>query len=402
MCFLTGLSAVTFSCPDPAGSGEDSVALAIVKKGYENVLVAERNDTLYVGFENRVWRWETRAVADLVELLAPALREKETLSLTCLHEGIPLLTLILKKDLYTDLIEHKITAKAFSDSLKSLMPAKTYTEISRHAAAVNTFYNKVDISIGPLFKAQFGNWSDPVQVQFSVVPSIRVVFLKGLSLTAQVILPLYNDLEPSGSYVRPGLLVLSQTFRLPLNFFVNVSAGYFTRDQYGISAELRKYFFNGKLALGAVGGYTGTATMTAGKWAWTPVQDFTWFADASYRFAVADLTIDAGYGRFIAGDMGWRCDVSRQFGEVSIGFFAMQSGGIVNGGFNFVVPLPPRRYGTKNYVRLRPESYVPWEYRAKGLPPEGKSYSTGNGIDELYFNYNPDYIRTNLPDKLLH
>ncbi len=217
-----------------------------------------------------------------------------------------------------------------------------------------------------------------------------------------MIFPVYNNLlnDPEGNTVRPGLIVLSQAFRLPCNIFATITAGYFTRNRYGISGEARKFLFNGKLSAGATLGYTGQAKLSEGWIRYTPVNLFTWFIDASWRSARYDLTVRAGYGGFLAGDRGWRIDVSRQFGEVSVGFFAMESDGLVNGGFNFIVPLPPRKYGTKNHIRLRPASYIPWEYRAKGLPSMGRTSITGGNTEELLFNLNLDYIRTHLGNLL--
>jgi hypothetical protein len=207
--------------------------------------------------------------------------------------------------------------------------------------------------------------------------------------------------DPQGNTIRPGLVVLSQAFRLPHHFFTTVSAGYFTRDRYGLNGEVRKFFFNGRMGVGATLGYTGQMRLLDGRFTYSGMQVWTWFCDASWRFARYDLTLRAGYGGFIDRDRGWRVDVARQFGEVTIGFFAMQTGGLTNGGFSFIVPLPPRRYGTKNHIRVRPASYVPWEYRAKGLPSAGRTFLTGSGTGELMFNLNPDDIRRQLGDQIL-
>ena len=392
-----------FSTPLRASGigGEDCCADELVKKGFENVHVTKRHDTLFVGFENRVYRWEVRGLAEAIILLMPLLDDSATLSLTCLQTGIPVVTVLLTKQQYLGLVTQTSSTETFTASVKALLPVTSYKQVTERKPGLNRSYAKFDFFVSPLFRAQFSNFDQPLEMELGIVPSVQVSFVKGMRLLAQVILPVYNNLEPKGYHIRPGLMVLSQTFRLPGNLFATIGAGYFTRNRYGINGEVRKYFFNGKLALGASLGYTGSAAIQNGRWVYTGITTFTWGADAAYRFSKPDLTVKAGYGRYLFGDMGWRVDVSREFGEISIGFFAMQTGGITNGGFNFIVPIPPRRYSTKHAVRVRPASYVPWEYRAVGLPPQGRMYSTGTGIKEFMFNLNPDYIRTHLANEII-
>ena len=170
------------------------------------------------------------------------------------------------------------------------------------------------------------------------------------------------------------------------------SAGYFTRNRYGFNGEARKFFLNGKIAVGFTGGVTGYAELIDKQWTYSAIDLFTWFADASYRWAKYDLMLKGGYGRFLDGNTGWRFDAARQFREFSIGFFALKTNGFLNGGFYFAVPLPPGRYSTKHAVRIRPESYFSYEYRARGLSEAGHTFSTGSSIMELMYNINPDFM----------
>ena len=402
-CAFT-LSLLSLRAQVPPGIRSENITGDLIKKGYENIRVASRNDTLYIGLENRVWRWEPRAAAEVLKVVMPSADSGAVVSLTLLRTGIPVTTLVVSRKQYDNLLAGRVTPAGFTDSVVALLSDRGYRSSVARQHRANPSFNKVDVVIAPQVKFQFGNFTHPLEVQFNVAPAVQISFLKGMSLTAQVIFPVYNNLlsDPEGNTIRPGVVVLSQAFRLPYQFFTTVSAGYFTRNRYGVNGEVRKFLFNGKMGVGATLGYTGQVQLVEGMFTYTPVDVFTWFCDASWRFAPCDMTIRAGYGGFIDGDRGWRVDVSRQFGEVSIGFFAMRTGGLVNGGFNFIVPLPPRRYGTKNHIRVRPASYVPWEYRAKGLPSYGRSYTTGSGTEELLFNLNPDDIRKQLGKQILN
>ncbi len=405
------ISAVIFLClsaPLPfkgqphAAPGGDPVQI-LAAAGYENIRVSPRNDTLFIALENRVWRFEPRAAAEILKLVMPVARPGQVISLTLLRQGIPVTTLSVSRRQYDDLVAGRMPAASFADSVSVMLTGPGYRSSPGPEHPVNPSFNKFDVVVIPQLRMQFGNYDHPLEVQFNVAPAVRISFFKGSDFTAQVIFPVYNNLigDPQGNTIRPGLVALSQTFRLPHRFFATVSAGYFTRDRYGLNGEVRKFFFNGKMAIGGTLGYTGQMRLLEGRFTYTDMNVLTWYCDASWRFARYDLTIRAGYGGFIDRDQGWRVDVSRQFGEVSIGFFAMRTGGVTNGGFSFIVPLPPRRVGTKNHIRIRPAPYVPWEYRAKGLPSLGRIYSTGSGAGELLFNMNPDLIRRQLGNQIL-
>jgi hypothetical protein len=72
---------------------------------------------------------------------------------------------------------------------------------------------------------------------------------------------------------------------------------------------------------------------------------WTGYLNLSYRLNIYDLTVGVTGGRFISEDKSIRLDVSRKFGEISIGFFATKTlNGEANGGFNFSIPLFPSKY----------------------------------------------------------
>ena len=393
---LSGLFCYADSIPDVK-----AIETALVNKGYENITIFTQADTLFVGAENRLYRWDPRAYADMIRLIMPFTGRNATVCLAVLLRGIPMVLITLPKRIWVDGM-NGIPAR---DTLSSLM--QTSLNISRiqqkqfRKTGSNASFNKIDLVVYPQVKIQLGNLDDPFKSQFNIAPAFEITFLRGMSLMAQVIIPLQNDLEIHGNSVRPGLITLSQTIRLPHNFFSVVTAGYFTRNRYGFNAEVRKFFLNGKITLGFNGGLTGYAELIDQQWNYTGINLFSWFADAAYRWARYDLTIKAGYGNFLNGGSGWRMDVYRQFREITIGFFALETAGFLNGGFYFRIPLPPGRYSTKHAVRIRPESYFSWEYRARGMSEAGRAYSTGNSFSDLFNNLNPDYLKQNVINELL-
>jgi hypothetical protein len=163
-----------------------------------------------------------------------------------------------------------------------------------------------------------------------------------------------------------------------------------------MNAEFRRFFLNGKITAGFTGGLTGYAEFVDNAWQYSEISLFTWFADIGYRWAKYDLSVKAGYGRFTDGGNGWRFDAYRQFREITVGVFALQTEGFANGGFYFRIPLPPGRYNTRSVARIRPESYFSYEYRARGLADAGKYYYTGSSLTDLFHNCNPDFLQNEI------
>ncbi|HNY03114.1 MAG TPA: YjbH domain-containing protein [Bacteroidales bacterium] len=371
------------------------VTQTLAGEGFELVRAAFRHDTLYIAMENRVWRSQARGAAEAIRAAVPLCGDASHIALTLLHDGIPVTTVTVPCRQVQALLAGEITAGDFTRSVIAGYDNRGYRTVLAGRTPARPSYRKADVTVGPSLRMQFGNFDHPLEAGISVVPTVRVTLLKGMSLTGQLVVPLFSNIigDAEGTTVRPGLLVLSQTFRLPYNLFTTVSAGSFSRNRYGIDGEARKFLFGGRVSAGVRLGYTGHQQFIDGAFYYRSPDRFTWFADGSWRWARYDLTLDAGYGSFIAGDRGWRAGVSRQFGEITIGFFALRTDRVWNGGFSFVVPLPPRHYGTRGVVRLRPVSTVPWEYRARGLPSQGREYGTGSLFDDWMPGMEPRWIR---------
>ena len=103
--------------------------------------------------------------------------------------------------------------------------------------------------------------------------------------------------------------------------------------------------------------------------------------------------------RFVYGDYGVKGSMIRHFGECTVGLYALYTEGQVDGGFNFALPLPGRKYNRRKSVRLKPADYFTYEYRAitKGVSSvndnPGTLYTTITGENRTRGFYQPEYIR---------
>jgi hypothetical protein len=374
----------------------DSLKSQLIQKGFENVAVVLADRQIIVTYENRIYRHEVRGIQEVLRLVLPLAKETMAIILIPQNRKIPLGAITVPVNGRQTLSNGHSSNDDFASAMHVAFDVDSIWRKIKAIPQANSSSWKFEIVVHPQFKAQFGNYDDPVKSQANLAPEISAFFLKGMSLSAQLIIPLQNELEQEGNDWRPGLLTLNQTFRLPRNYFLSATMGYFTQQRYGFDLEIKKYFINGKASLGANVGYTGYASYLKGAWYYSTIDVLTTLIDAEYRVAPFDLIMRATYGKFLYQDRGGRLDILRQFGEVDIGFFVSKTQIGTNGGFNFAIPIFPPKYLPTGSLRIRPAPYFPWEYRYWGIWESGASgyrYKTGNRLGDFMKRIIPDYVK---------
>ena len=108
--------------------------------------------------------------------------------------------------------------------------------------------------VHPWFEASFGDYDEPVRSRTGVAPEVRIALRHGLRVSAQMLFTLQDDLPTGESRIRPGLVTLSQTLRLPRNVCVHATAGAFTPNRYGADLQARAYSPSGRWFAGGGSG----------------------------------------------------------------------------------------------------------------------------------------------------
>ncbi len=389
---------IFFALPVPVLPGDENalagrLAQELVKSGFENVAVVREDKELIVTYENRRYRDELAAAKEVIAIVISLTNEELEVTLIPQNRKIPLVAMRVAVNRYAE--------PANGNSATAAIGAATEVDLDFGASwkklqavpRANASTWKLDLVIHPQFNAEFASYNDPVAPQINLAPALNTSLWKGMSLVAQLIIPLYNELGKEGDYARPGLLAANQTLRLPRNIFVSASLGYFTQNRYGIDVEAQKYFLNGKAAFGANWGYTGHAAYFKGVWSYSPLEHQTMMLSSEFRLPHIDLSLRAAYGKFLYQDTGWRVDLVRQFREVDFGFFILRSEAEMNTGFHFSIPIFPPKHLRARIIRIRTAEYFPWEYRYKGFPESGVLYDTGSSINAFMKRLNPSYVR---------
>jgi hypothetical protein len=342
--------------------------------GFANVAAVADGGCLLVTYENARYRDERRALRQAATLLAPMLDADGQLVLVPMHRAIPLVTARFPGG-------PDASAASPADSQGAATP-EISLDVSRLPAALrrapraSSSFGRVDVVVHPWFQAIFGDYANPVASRTGIAPELRTTLRRGLTVSAQALVTLQDDVPTGESRVRPGLVTINQMVRLPGNVFISATAGTFNPDRYGADVEARAWFAGGRLSAGAQLGLTGAAVYDRDGWYRTPMRDETALVDVAWRVMPYDLLLRATAGAFLADERGVRLDVSRRFGELEIGWFVLASEEGENGGLVLRIPLLPRDYGRPAPLRLRTAETYRWQYRYHGFVPGGWRYDT--------------------------
>lgn len=352
----------------PAGnrSAEEAAGQVLLSLGMEEVRVAQNDSVCTVAYEDNVYRGTYRGLVAVVEALRrlPEAEQAAEYELVVLNNRIPRLLLTLPRQV-ADLEVSYDTDEA----MRRL----------RGKESKNRTGGRIDVVLYPEVFLQ-NSWLDKLYgVAVGLAPAIEMDLWKGAVLTGQVVVPFYTNMTDYRKYIRPGVITLSQEFRLPGGVLGRLTAGNFTGNRMGVDAAVRYQPARGRWVVGASAGLTGSSTCYGGQWVvstWRRVTGAVW---GQYNEPRYGLQIDLAAIRLVYGDMGARLDCRRHFGEVTVGVYGMVTDGEVNGGFHFAVPLPGVKRGKRRAVRFRLPEYFGHEYRAR----HGGSY----GDELLGYSY---------------
>ena len=239
------------------------------------------------------------------------------------------------------------------------------------------------------------------QVLFDLSPAIEVSLWKGMKLTAQVKIPVYND--GYGRFedkVHPGHITISQRFRLPYNVFGKVAVGCFSANQYGVDAQFYRPFKDERFSLMAQIGYTGMGYWSGFRYVYDPSTALvTWSVGGSFYWPQFNTQFNLKAEQYLLKEKGVKFEMMRHFRYCSIGFYAMKAEHAkMNGGFRFQVALPPYKYKRKGYIpRVNTSANMGIVYNAGNERYYYRQYKAEASDNIMEKNsFNPYFIKSEL------
>lgn len=354
----------------------------LVAEGFENVQFSfTRNHSLWITYENRVYRNEITALGIVLYYVAKNFPLINSYVIIPLFQDIPLFFLQINRSDYTDFMSNQIRAEEFLERLSISYHTPSERPIRGYQSQkINLSRFRMDLEFAPGLRSQFGRPGDPMQMQFNILGNISSTFARGLSLKAQWIAPIYNEFRSYEDEQRPGHLFLSQFIRLPQAYFISVSAGLFENQVYGVSSQVSKFFFCSRLIVLARLDYLNFGERCFFNSYFTTNPDhYNYLAGIQYNLQSVNFSTRLTWGKFLLGDRSWKLDVVRSFDELEIGFMGIwnETLGVLTG-MTVRVPFPIARHAAPAPSRIRSTNYVNWNYR---YLPRYEGYITESGVE---------------------
>jgi hypothetical protein len=367
--------------------------VSLTSHGFENVIVTGAPDKLvHIYYENRIYRYPMRAMGVVLAYVDEGLPAPWSVEMIPMKSGVPIVSVTASHVDYRRFISGEIDAETFAESLviSTRPPAPDFDK------AANRSFRRLDLSAGPALSFEFEQIDDSMRTRFSIVPQAEIFPAKGLLATAQLVIPLVDEMEEPDSGVRPGRVTMDWLHRRgPVVTLAR--AGIFNEQRYGLSLGGGTWVWGNRFLLFGKGDLTGMLALDDGVWEYSDVEVFTYSLGALYFYPLLDVTVRGSFGRFLGEENGGRVDLTRAIGELEVGFFAIKTESDTLAGFTVDIPLPLSRYSRPDGVRFKTVPRFALEYRDE-VTSKGRMPGGGLSIENLHRSLEPVFIENNVSE----
>ena len=307
---------------------------AVKEAGFTNIVVYTDGIDIIAEFENNKYLSTQKAVGRVLRiLLFHSPKDAGILTAVVKKLDIPILKISVEPEHLERYLLGEIPDDIFFERLMNIQVTKRsidlqegeYVQTEKDGASQFNFRIKPDIDYA---------WNDPSRFfmyTLGIKPYVTANLWKGASAYIRYNVPLYSNMySPSqqslpsdvvrsdfSKYVgkdnfTPDRLLISQVFRLSEKSFGRVNLGYFEAMYAGMGGEVIHFPWQGRMAFGIEGDWV-RKRVPEEIFKLMDVKRYSVLGKAYYYYQGLDMTFSAQYGRFLAGDVGWMFDISRQY-----------------------------------------------------------------------------------------
>ena len=230
----------------------------LTRNGFENVRLVILDNQCVVTIENPVYRWDVSAIAHALNTIALSFDSDNNINLILLNKGMPQVTVSVRSLLWKEFINGEIDAEQIDEFLNVSENIHDAWLKVKNEKPYNIHIGKTDIVIYPQFAFENTLLSRLYEIQFNVAPAFHVSFWRGMGISGQVIVPVINELGYEGNFIRPGQVVLSQSFKNK-RLSGKMAFGNFSSSRYGTDITLKYLLPNENWSIKGNAGYTGSS-----------------------------------------------------------------------------------------------------------------------------------------------
>ena len=380
----------------------ESIVEELTRLGFENVRWIENDNERIYTVENNVYKVNGIGIAKAIDVIQTSgLPIGKQCKVIVTHLNVPQLALTCQPVNLNDTITSADNRKHWHTSYEL---ENSWKEVKKEKKK-NSSHFKVDIMIYPQLSYKNLIITQIYQALFTLNPAIEISFWKGMKLTGQVIVPIYNDGYGSlQNKIHPGFLTISQSFRLPYNIKGKATIGYFNANRYGADLRLfRPFKADERFSLEGRVGYTGIGYWNGFHLYYDRDKIWTWTIGGNFYWSQYNTQFSLKAEQYLLGEKGMKFEIVRHFRYASVGFYAMKAEHAnANGGFRFQVLLPPYKYkrfkGKNKYIpRINTSYNMGIVYNAGNEQYYYKQYRSEANENIMNNNiFNPYFIKSEI------
>lgn len=397
---ISALACIFFLVNVVCGAQEnntDETVQKLVDAGFVNVRAVEANGQIIYTIQNDAYKLQASGIAKALQIIdAENNSDGKVCKVIATYLGIPQVTL---------------TYNPSAGSWKTTYRLDESWNAVKHEEMANVSYGKADIVVYPSLALKNLIINQVYQTLWQLNPAFEVSLWKGMKFTAQVKIPVHVKKFSGYDYeseVHPGMITLSQRFRLPGNVFMRATGGILGGYRYGIDLEAKYPLPNERFSLEGNITYSGEGQFRHGwDYVYKEFPDWTWSIGANYFWKPANTQFSLKVCQFlwssaaVPQDRGVKFEMIRHFRGASIGFYAEKGFYKVekpNGGFRFQVALPPYRNARwKSYPRVTTSGQMGMIYNANNEQRYYKEFKIEASDNIMEANgFNPIYIQSEI------
>ena len=367
-------------------------------EGLENLAEFVQDGHYYITYENNRYRFEGDALVAVLSSLEIS-ENIEHISILIQNRGLPMSAVHFRAQDWQEYMAKAISAKDFSIAADFSFDVDGLARLFEAQEKANESYKKVDAIVGLNLNYTLGNFDNPVRQKINIQPELQTIFGPGAVLSGRYNIPTFNEIDNADAYMN--LARITQDFRLKNNTFLNLNAGYFTNDRFGVYSRMDRFIDSERLRLRMDFGVTRMGYLNNN----FEIENnnsniYNMSGGIIYRWNKYDTDLSFRYGTFLATDLGYKARMTRQFKEVYVSLFLNKTtfGQIV--GFDFQVPIGPKRHLKPKRLRVRNREQFELIYNYISDSNVAREFYTGSSVLHQIREYYPEVLRKVVAERL--
>lgn len=367
----------------------------LAELGFENVRWTEDSEERVYTIENNMYKIQAIGIAKAIGVIQKeGLPQGKRCKVIVTNYNVPQVALT-----YNPLTANTDSVTTADWDVSYQIGKESWDKVKKQEKKNSSLF-KVDILVYPQLYFKNVIITQIYQACLEFNPAIEVSLWPGSKLTAQVLIPVYNDgYRGAMENIRPGYLTLEQNFRLPYNIWSKAVVGVFDTNCFGAEINLfrpfkdERFSLEGKFGLVGVGYFNNFSTFR-----YNGETRHYWSAGGNFYWPYYQTQFKLRAEQYLLREVGVRVEMIRHFKYVSIGFYAVKANkASSNGGFKFAVALPPYKYKRHKHIpRISTGLSTGITYNAGN---ESKYYliplnTSSNMLKQNQFN--PNFIKSEL------